>query len=89
MLPLHSVKAAGKTTPIISGTVTQAVIQSRKKRRLNERGPRYRSENEAVRPPLHTKATNQSTEPSEWCDPRLVLRSREEFLANLNSKDDN
>ena len=71
--PLHSVKASGKTLPIVSGTVTQGVVQSIKRIGVWQDTPPSTS-----RDPVALDA---------WLDPKTVLKSRTEFASSFYSDD--
>ena len=71
---LNSVKASGKTLPMVSGTVTKGVVQSRKRSRVSQDTPASTS-----RDPVALDA---------WLDPKTVLKPRAGFASSFYLDDD-
>ena len=78
MLPFNNVKAAGKAFPVISGTATQSIVQTRRRRFLSS------FSFQALGGPTDSDMDNK------WKDCREVqcMASREAFISSLNSDGD-
>ena len=78
ILPFNSVKAAGKRLPMVSGTATQSIVQTKRRK---------------VDPSLHLVPSQIASNvelPSGWLDSSLVpsLRDRKSFVSSLHSESD-
>ena len=73
IMPFHSVKASGKSLPMVSGTATQSIVQSRKRKRTFQ-------DNQST-PTVRIALDN-------WLDPKRTLLSLAAFVSSFNSPTD-
>ncbi|PXF47001.1 hypothetical protein BWQ96_03191 [Gracilariopsis chorda] len=76
ILPFHSMKASGKALPMVSGTATQGIVQSRKRPKLHSAVGINRSTEE---PGALVEAD------TSWRSPSTVLVDRATFSSSFNS----
>ena len=76
ILPFHSVKASGKVLPMVSGTATQRILRSRKRRRVQAAAEQDGTTFLALR------------QASIWIVPEQAFSNREQFAASFNSNRD-
>ena len=77
ILPLHSLKAAGKALPMISGTATQRILRSRKRRRIEKASCEE-----------HIPCAQSTAPQCNWLRVNDTFISREVFVASFNTEKD-